>query len=221
MKTLLSIICSKKVKYSFFLIILLCIYILVCAISYVDAVSTDIENSVFRLHVIANSNTDEDQNLKYIVRDNLIEYMNVLVKDFSSKEEVINIVNSHKDDFYSIAKQTILNNGYNYDVNIEIGNFDFPTKNYGDISLPAGYYDALRVKIGEAKGENWWCVMFPPLCFVNISSGVVPEESKEYMKNELSDEEYNLISKKDSGSIQFKFKLIEWLQNTNILTAKK
>ncbi len=221
MKTLLSIICSKKVKYSLFLIILLCIYILVCAISYVDAVSTDIENSVFRLHVIANSNTEEDQNLKYIVRDNLIEYMNTLVEDFSSKEDVINIANSHKDDFYSIAKQTILDNGFNYDVNIEIGNFDFPTKNYGDISLPAGYYDALRVKIGEAKGENWWCVMFPPLCFVNISSGIVPEESKEYMKNELSDEEYDLISKKESNGIQFKFKLIEWLQSTNILTAKK
>ena len=221
MKTLLSIICSKKVKYSLFLIILLCIYILVCAISYVDAVSTDIENSVFRLHVIANSNTEEDQNLKYIVRDNLIEYMNTLVEDFSSKEDVINIVNSHKDDFYSIAKQTILDNGFNYDVNIEIGNFDFPTKNYGDISLPAGYYDALRVKIGEAKGENWWCVMFPPLCFVNISSGIVPEESKEYMKSELSDEEYNLISKNESNGIQFKFKLIEWLQSANILTAKK
>lgn len=221
MKTLLTIICSKKVKYSFFLIFLLCIYIFICAISYVNAVSSDIENSVFRLHVIANSNSEEDQNLKYIVRDNLIAYMNKLIDDQCSKEDVINIANSHKDEFYSIAKQTILNNGYNYDVTIEIGNYDFPTKHYGDISLPAGYYDALKVKIGDAKGENWWCVMFPPLCFVNISSGIVPDESKEYMKNELSNEEYELISNNKSADIQFKFKLIEWLQNTNILTAKK
>jgi len=221
MKTILSIICSKKVKYSLILIILLCIYTIICAISYVDAVSSSLENSVFRLHVIANSDSQEDQNLKYIVRDNLIEYMNTLVDNTSSKEEVVAIANSHKDDFYNIAKQTILENGCDYDVNVEIGNFDFPTKSYGDISFPSGYYDALRVKIGKAEGANWWCVMFPPLCFVNISSGIVPEESKEYMKNELSDEEYNLISNKESKDIQFKFKLIEWLQNSNILTAKK
>lgn len=221
MKTILSIICSKKVKYSLTLITLLCIYVIICAISYVHAISTDLENSVFRLHVLANSDSEEDQNLKYIVRDNLIEYMNSLIKDTSSKDDVITIANSHIDDFTNIAKQTIIQNGYNYDVIVEIGNFEFPTKSYGDISLPAGPYDALRVKIGKAEGANWWCVMFPPLCFVNISSGVVPDESKEYMKNELSEEEYDLISNKDSADIQFKFKLIEWLQNTDILTAKK
>lgn len=221
MKTILSIIYSKKVKYSLTLITLLCIYVIICAISYVHAVSSNLEKSVFRLHVLANSDSEEDQNLKYIVRDNLIEYMNSLVENTYSKDDVICIAKSHLDDFRNIAKQTILENGYNYDVEVEIGNFDFPTKSYGDISLPAGPYDALRVKIGQAEGANWWCVMFPPLCFVNISSGVVPEESKEYMKNELSDEEYNLISNKDSADIQFKFKLIEWLQNTDILTAKK
>ena len=73
---------------------------------------------------------------------------------------------------------------YFYSIKINIGNFEFPTKDYGDISLPAGYYDALRVEIGEAKGRNWWCVMFPPLCFVDVSSGVVPDESKEFMKNQ-------------------------------------
>ena len=131
------------------------------------------------------------------------------------------LVTNHLQDFETIAKQTITENGYSYDVTVEVGNFDFPTKNYGDISLPAGYYDALRVKIGEAKGQNWWCVMFPPLCFVNVTSGIVPEESKETMKENLNEEEYALISNQDSSTVQFKFKLIEWLQNTNILTAKK
>ena len=109
----------------------------------------------------------------------------------------------------------------NYDVCVEIGNYNFPTKNYGDISLPSGYYDALRVKIGEAKGQNWWCVMFPPLCFVNVSSGIVPDESKEQMKESLSDEGYSVISDNESNNIKFKFKLIELLNFTNLLTAKK
>jgi stage II sporulation protein R len=221
MKTLLSIICSKKVKYSIILIILLLIYISISAISYVTAVSNSLEDNIFRLHVIANSDSEEDQNLKYIVRDNLIEYMNEIAKDTQTKEEAINIAQEHTDDFYNIARQTILDNGYDYDVTVEIGNFSFPTKNYGDISIPAGYYDALRVKIGEAQGQNWWCVMFPPLCFVNISSGIVPDESKELLENNLSEEEYSIISDTDSTEIKFKFKIIELLQNTNILTAKK
>lgn len=221
MKTLLSIICNKKVKNSLILLFLLFIYISISAISYVSAVSSDIENSVFRLHVIANSDSTEDQNLKYKVRDSLIEYMNSICKDTKNKDEAIEIANNHKDDFYKIAKSTIEENGYSYDVTVEIGNFSFPTKNYGDISLPAGYYDALRVKIGKAEGRNWWCVMFPPLCFVNVTSGIVPDESKELMKEDLTDEEYSIITNENSTDIQFKIGLIEWFMNNDILTAKK
>lgn len=221
MKSILSIICNKKVKNSLILLFLLFLYISISAISYVNAVSSDIENSVFRLHVIANSDTKEDQDLKYKVRDNLIEYMNSLCKDVTSKEEAIKISKLHEEDFLNIANNTIKENGYSYPVTIEFGNFSFPTKDYGDISLPAGYYDALRVKIGEAKGQNWWCVMFPPLCFVNVSSGIVPEESKELIKQELNDEEYSIVTKEDSSNIQFKIGLIEWFMNNDLLTAKK
>ena len=220
MKTLFNIIFSKKVKYSIFLIFLLTIYIYICALSYVNAISTGLENNLFRLHVIANSNSNEDQNLKYIVRDNLINYMNSISLNCKTKEDAINIAKEHENDFYQIAKQTIEENGYNYEVKIEIGNFNFPTKTYGDISIPAGYYDALRVKIGKAEGQNWWCVMFPPLCFVDVSSGVVPDESKNILENELSNEEYSIIST-NSNTINFKFKLIEFFQNAGILTAKK
>ena len=122
---------------------------------------------------------------------------------------------------FSGELRTIIDNGYDYDVDIEIGNFSFPTKTYGDISIPAGQYDALRVKIGKAEGQNWWCVMFPPLCFVNVSSGIVPAESKKILENELDDEEYSIISETENKEVKFKFKIIELLQNTNILTAKK
>ncbi len=220
MNTLLNIICSKKVKYSILVLFLLFLYITICAFSYVEAVSADISNSVFRLHVIANSDSKEDQDLKYIVRDNVLTYMNDICKDTKSKEAAIKIANEHLDEFKQVAINTIKENGFNYDVNIEIGNFSFPTKTYGDISLPSGYYDALRIKIGNADGKNWWCVMFPPLCFVDVSSGIVPDESKEAMKKDLSDEEFSLISNKENSNISFKFKLIEFFQNAKITTAK-
>lgn len=216
MKILLNFIHNSKVKRTFIILILLCIFILISAISYVDAVSTDISNSVFRLHVIANSDSNEDQNLKYKVRDAVLEYMNSISIDCSSKSEVIELANEHKDDFYQIARQVILDNGYDYDVNIKIGNFDFPTKHYGDISFPAGNYDALRIEIGNASGQNWWCVMFPPLCFVDVTSGVVPEESKSMIEDNLSAEEYSIVSNQSNPDIQFKFSLIEMFQNLKI-----
>ncbi len=220
MKTLLNIVCSKQVKYSILFLFLLFLYITISAFSYVDAVSTDLANSVFRLHVIANSDSKEDQDLKYIVRDNVLSYMNSLCRDAKSKAEAIDIASKHQDEFKKIALDTIHENGFNYDVSIEIGNFSFPTKTYGDISLPSGYYDALRIKIGNASGQNWWCVMFPPLCFVDVSSGIVPDESKEVMKKDLSSEEFSLISNEESSEISFKFKLIELFQNAKIMTAK-
>lgn len=212
---------KKNLKMVIILSFLLFIYISICAFSYAQNVSTDIANSVFRLHVIANSDSEEDQNLKYIVRDSLLNYMNSICKDCSSKQEAISIVENNKDIFEQIAIDTIKEHGYSYSVNINVGNFEFPTKNYGDISLPAGYYDALRVEIGEAKGQNWWCVMFPPLCFVDISSGVVPDESKELIENNLSQEEFALVSNQSDNEIQFKFKLLEFFNNAGLITAKK
>ena len=221
MQKFLNFIKSPKMKMTIILTFLLIIYITICAISYAQTISTDISNSVFRLHVIANSDSKEDQDLKCKVRDSLLKYMNSICSNCSSKQEAINIVEEHKDNFKEIALQTIKENIYSYNVNINIGNFEFPTKTYGDISLPAGYYDALRVEIGEAKGKNWWCVMFPPLCFVDVSSGIVPEESKELIENNVSEEEFALISENSSNDIQFKFKLIEFFADKGLLTAKK
>ena len=200
---------------------LLFLYTTVCAFSYAENVSTDIANSVFRLHVIANSDSKEDQDLKYKVRDSLLKYMKEICGDCKSKDEAIALVTKHQEEFKQIALQTIKDNGYSYDVNISIGNFEFPTKDYGDISLPAGYYDALRVEIGEAKGQNWWCVMFPPLCFVDVTSGVVPEESKEQLEDNLSEEEYALVSEDSDVKIQFKFKILEFFNENGFITAKK
>lgn len=210
----------KNFKRFLILFVLFTIYILFSLVSYSNAVSEDISNNVFRLHVIANSNSEEDQNLKYKVRNALIEYMNSISKGVSSKEEAIKIAEENKENFYNIAKKVVNDNGFNYDVNIKIGNFSFPTKTYGDISLPAGFYDALKVEIGKANGKNWWCVMFPSLCFVDVSEGIVPDESKEDLQSNLQEEEYNLISS-DDLEFQVKFKLVELFENAKIIMANK
>lgn len=214
-----NFISNSKIKRCTLLIILLFIYTIICAFSYVNAVSTNIENSVFRLHVIANSDSPEDQNLKYIVRDKVLEYINTISSNTTSKEDVISLVIENINQIQKVAEDTIYENGYNYSVTLNIGNFAFPTKTYGDISFPAGFYDALKIEIGEAKGQNWWCVMFPPLCFVDVTSGIVPEESKETIKDNLSEEEYKLLSE-NSNDINFKFKVVEMFQNISIKLAQ-
>ena len=215
MQLITKIISNSKFKRFILVSALLILYVCISAVSYTHAVTTDIADSVFRLHVIANSDSAEDHNLKYIVRDKVIEYMSSISQNASSKEDVIEIAKANLDKIQAIASQTIRENGYTYSVNVEVGNFSFPSKRYGDITLPPGYYDALRIKIGEAEGQNWWCVMFPPLCFVDVTSGVVPDESKEIMKENLSKEEFDLISK-NSNEVKVKFKIVEVLQNFTI-----
>lgn len=212
----------KKIQCFIILTILLSIYIFLSAFFYVSNISSNLADSVFRLHIIANSNSNEDQNLKYKVRDELIKYMNSVCGNSLSKEETIAYVSNHLSDFEEIANNTLKENGFNYTASADVGNFYFPTKNYGDISLPSGNYDALDIKLGKANGRNWWCVLYPSLCFVDITSGIVPDESKEDLKNSLTEEEYAIISKTDENTIiHFKFKLIEFFNNKHIFMAKK
>lgn len=219
MKKYSNFISISNFKRLLLLLLLLFIYTFICAFSYVNAVSTNIQNSVFRLHVIANSDSSEDQNLKYIVRDKVLEYINNISNKIFSKKDIIALVNSNIDEIQKIAENTIKENGYNYSVKLTVGNFAFPTKTYGDISFPSGFYDALKIEIGKASGQNWWCVMFPPLCFVDVTSGIVPQESKEIIKENLSDEEYQLVSE-NSNNISFKFKIVEMFQNIGIKLAQ-
>ena len=210
----------RKLKFIILILFLLTLYIFISAYCYINQASYDLKSSVFRLHVIANSDSEEDQNLKYIVRDNLIEYMNTICENSSSKEETIQIVTEHLSDFEDIANDTIKDNGFSYQAKVELGTFEFPTKTYGDISFPSGYYDALKIELGNAQGQNWWCVLYPSLCFVDVTSGIVPDESKNELENNLNNEEYKLISDTDDLSIQFKFKLIEFFNQKGLVTAQ-
>lgn len=209
---------KKKLNFILILTVLVFLYIVLLSFNYSQAISYNLSDSVFRLHIIANSDSSADQELKLKVRDKIIEYMNTLTSNSSDKKDVISMANYHLDSFKEIALNTIKENGYNYDVNIEIGNFHFPTKSYGDISFPAGNYDALKIEIGDAIGQNWWCVLFPPLCFVNSSTGVVPDDSKNTLKENINSESYEIISEGNNSNdntsdIKIKFKIIEFFNN--------
>lgn len=205
----------KIYKIYLVLFLLLFIYVMLAASSYTSAVCSDISENIFRLHVIANSNSEEDQALKYIVRDEVLKYINDISSNCTTKQEIIDIVSTHLQEIQSIAQEAIYKEGFTYPIELQIGNFEFPTKTYGDISFPPGFYDALRIKIGNADGKNWWCVMFPPLCFIDTSSGIVPDESKELMENNLTQEEFALISSSNNEA-KIKFKVVELLQNISI-----
>ncbi|MDR1913504.1 MAG: stage II sporulation protein R, partial [Clostridiales bacterium] len=113
------------------------------------------------------------------------------------------------------AKKIIKRNGYDYSVTVAVTGSFFPTKTYGDVTFPAGDYEALRIVIGDGDGQNWWCVMFPPLCFVDVTKGTVPDEDKEELKAATSEKEYKLLSDEDRKSdvtVNIRFKIVEWWQ---------
>ncbi len=171
---------------------------------------TDISEKILRLHIIANSDSEDDQNVKMLVKENLVTYLENLLKDSSSLEESIDITSKHYDDIINIANSTLTSNGKSYTAACCIERTVFPVKSYGDITLPSGEYTALRVTLGNASGKNWWCILYPPLCFVDASCGVVPDSSKEELKKILTADEYNSILS-DNTDLEFRFKYLTFL----------
>lgn len=156
-----------------------------------------IAKKVLRLHVIANSDSTKDQNLKLFVRDQILHSLQDDMKEVHSASEAKALVKKHLVQIQTTAQKALLSKNCNVSVNVVVGKRYFPVKQYGDLTFPAGTYDALCVEIGKAEGHNWWCVLFPSLCFVDETTAVVPEDSKEKLQAALSEEDYNsLLSSK-------------------------
>ena len=205
---------SKKIFSIIFIIFIFLFFILFSSISYCKEIENNFKNNIFRLHIIANSDSAFDQKIKYEIRNNILNYMNSLDNNFFSKESVINFMISHKSKFLEISSNTLKHYNLNYSINIEIGNFYFPTKQYNNLKFPKGFYNGLKITLGKGKGKNWWCVMFPPLCLINSTTCIFPNYSEETLKNNLNSDNYNLISNyNNSDSIKFKFKLYELLES--------
>lgn len=169
----------------------------------------DISNKIIRFHVLANSDSIEDQSLKLKVKDEIINYMMPKLDKSSSIDESRKILKENDKEIKRIAGDIINKNGYKYSVNTHLGQDQFPIKTYGNITLPQGKYEAYKIVIGNGEGQNWWCVMFPPLCFVDVTKGEVStKETEQKMKKVLKEEELKSI-KNSKNSYEIKFKVIE------------
>ncbi len=126
------------------------------------------QHNLIRLHVLANSNSPKDQDLKLLVRDTVIEETKNILAEVRDKQEAHQLLLSNKDKIESAATARVRGEGYAYPVAVQIGKFSFPLRQYGDLSLPEGIYDAVRVEIGSGAGDTWWCVLFPPLCLSDL-----------------------------------------------------
>ena len=166
-----------------------------------------IYDNVLRLHVLANSDSSEDQALKLEVRDRILEETATLFKDCKSKDEAREAVESNLDKIREIAEQTVREAGYEYGVSVSLGEEEYPTKNYEECCFPAGEYLSLRVMIGEAEGENWWCVLFPPLCL-----DAAGESREVFAEVGLTDEQYSFITETDNAQYKVRFKLLEVIE---------
>ncbi len=187
---------------NFIALIVSVMLVLLLLLGYSTNVNSELSQNIVRLHVIANSDSPEDQELKLKVRDAVLKHTE---NDFTQKSDVKGQLETYRE----IALNTVAENGFDYTVDVEYGNFHFPTKHYNNISLPAGSYDAVRIKIGDAEGKNWWCVMFPPLCFVDGTTNAAYAEEK--LKSTLDSDSYDIITSAQSGSFPFeiKFKIVE------------
>ena len=154
----------------------------------------DLAKEVFRFHVLANSDSDEDQALKMQVKEAVIAYMQEEIPESDSVETTKEWARSHLDAIVNLAKAVIREEGYDYPVMAEVTTCDFPDKTYGDITFPSGRYEALRIEIGEANGQNWWCVLYPNLCFIDAVHAVVPEEGKKDLKKVLQEDTYEMVT---------------------------
>lgn len=170
-----------------------------------EAMVKELSREVFRFHVLANSDSDEDQDLKMKVKEAVISYMKNSLGEKSDVEHTKQWAKKHLGDIEAVASAMIAEQGYTYPVRAEVTFCDFPEKVYGDITFPAGRYEALRVKIGQAEGQNWWCVLYPNLCFVDALRAVVPQESKQELERVLEEDTYDMITNTPKFRIRWFF----------------
>jgi len=189
-----------------------------------DKQMTHISEKLIRLHVVANSDSPQDQVLKLKVRDEVIKNLSPKLEALKDIGEVRQVIKENLPYVEEVAQDIVDTQGMVYKVDAVLENHDFPTKMYGNLTLPAGTYQALNINIGKAEGKNWWCVMFPPLCFTDIAHGVAPEKTMEQLKQTLSEEEYKLVlAAKSEGEVpvKIKFKMLEWAKSLKQKIAKK
>ena len=171
-----------------------------------------IYDSVVRLHVLANSDTDEDQALKLLVRDEVLRVTAPLLQGCTSREQAQRILDEHSDEIVAAAQAIVREQGYDYPVSVLLGREEYPTRSYENCCFPSGSYVSLRVCIGKAEGQNWWCVLFPPLCLSAASANDDQSTEDAFISVGLTGEQYRVITETDNVKYRIRFKLLEAVQ---------
>lgn len=159
----------------------------------VETMQQEIAKEIIRFHVLANSDSEEDQALKMKVKEEVLKLLKEELDGISDLDGTRKAIQNHLEDIKNTAENVIRTEGYDYPVTVKLEPHEFPVKTYGDCTFPAGTYEALRVCIGKAEGQNWWCVVFPNLCFADTIHAVVPEKEKQELKNILTEDEYDCL----------------------------
>ena len=193
-------------------IILLCLAVafslLVTHFISLHQMQQQVADKVIRFHVLANSDSSDDQELKLAVRDQVGVYVGEQLEDVTTLEEGREVIAQHLEEIEDCASQVIKEQGYDYAVSASLENCYFPIKAYGDAIFPPGEYQALRVVIGEGEGKNWWCVLYPNLCFSGSLYQIDEEISTEELQKVLSPQEYKMIMESKEYEVGFRFQEI-------------
>lgn len=176
------------------------------AVNYTERQTVEaISAKVLRFHVIAKSDSENDQRRKLLVRDAVGKWMNLKLSNAKNKAESEQIIEEHKEQIKALAEQVLAEDGEAESVQVRLADVEFPDKVYGDYEFPAGTYRALQIVIGEGEGHNWWCVLYPNLCFSAEGYDVTGDGAKEELSKVLSPSEYEKILKEHNYKLGFKY----------------
>jgi len=197
--------------------------ILIICIIYGGTTQKEISNNIVRLHIVANSDSAVDQKLKLKVRDAVLEHMHEKYPDGATREEAAAYLKASLPLIKEIAAGVVKESGSDIEVNARYGVYPFPTKEYEGLVLPAGMYEAVRVELGSAKGQNWWCIMFPPLCVADANSLKMDAKAMNQLREGLGDDNYRLITdmaENNNTPVKIKFRIVEIVENSKIKIAE-
>ena len=187
----------------------------IAAYTYVYSATTqrDIAENVIRFHVLAHSDNCADQAIKDTVRKEVLAEFEALLSQTDSVKDTRQLLKEELPQIQAHAEAVVRKKGFNYPVEARIGKAFFPTQVYGNLAFPPGVYEALQIKIGDGIGQNWWCLMFPPLCFVDMTG---TETGRQQLADTVSEESFRLLTFQDqnaSPTMEVRFRVVEWWQN--------
>jgi stage II sporulation protein R len=164
-------------------------------------------DKVLRLHVLANSDSETDQSLKLKVRDAVLEYVSPYLASVDSRDEAAHVVSERREEIERVASDTLAKDGCNDPVTLEVCTERYPVRNYESFCFPAGDYLSVRIRIGEAAGKNWWCVLFPKLCTAAAASN-----EEEFIAVGFTPDQYKIITESENASYKIRFRLLEYFK---------